>query len=166
MSGDQHILTVYGAIGLNLAYCLRVLMLMVELEKENYVKDLFPGVCSLLNRFLKGNYIISISEETLSYAKYKKFLITNLYCIASFRSHRQKYYSAERTKWEAVDERDSDDAIKYTSRGNDTVTRNKMTYYADDAHIVVGKLYASIWSVHVVEGDIVQKIPILFYLKI
>lgn len=50
-SGDEHVLIEYGDIGLQLAYRLRVHMLMKELESKPYIKELCPGVRSLLVRY-------------------------------------------------------------------------------------------------------------------
>lgn len=50
-SGDEHVLVEYGEIDLDLAYRLRVHMLMEELEPQAFVKELCPGVRSLLIRF-------------------------------------------------------------------------------------------------------------------
>jgi urea carboxylase len=51
VSGDEHILLEYGDIELNIAYRMRVHMLMEELRKLDYVKELCPGVRSLLVRY-------------------------------------------------------------------------------------------------------------------
>lgn len=50
-SGDEHILIEYGDIDLDLAYRMRVHMLMEELESKPYIKELCPGVRSLLVRY-------------------------------------------------------------------------------------------------------------------
>lgn len=51
MSGDEHVLIEYGEIDLDLAYRMRVHMLMEELKPLDYVKELCPGVRSLLVRY-------------------------------------------------------------------------------------------------------------------
>lgn len=51
MSGDEHILVEYGEIEFDFAYRLRVHMLMEELKPKPYVKELCPGVRSLLVRY-------------------------------------------------------------------------------------------------------------------
>lgn len=51
MSGDEHILIEYGEIELDIAYRLRVHMLMEQLKPRPYVKELCPGVRSVLVRY-------------------------------------------------------------------------------------------------------------------
>lgn len=67
MSGDEHILIEYGEIDLDLAYRLRVHMLMEELNSLSYVKELCPGVRSLLVRYdrkqIHVNKLISVLTE-------------------------------------------------------------------------------------------------------
>lgn len=51
VSGDEHLLVEYGDIKLDLAYRMRVHMLMEVLKKHSFVKELCPGVRSLLVRY-------------------------------------------------------------------------------------------------------------------
>lgn len=51
MSGDEHVLIEYGDINLDLAYRLRVHMLMEELKERSFIRELCPGVRSLLVRY-------------------------------------------------------------------------------------------------------------------
>lgn len=51
MSGDEHVLVEYGEIELDLAYRMRVHMLMEELKPQAYVLELCPGVRSVLVKY-------------------------------------------------------------------------------------------------------------------
>lgn len=51
MSGDEHVLIEYGKIELDLAYRLRIGMLMDNLKPRKVVKELCPGVRSVLVRY-------------------------------------------------------------------------------------------------------------------
>jgi urea carboxylase len=51
MSGDEHVLIEYGEIELDLACRMRVHMLMEELRPRPYVRELCPGVRSLLVKY-------------------------------------------------------------------------------------------------------------------
>lgn len=67
MSGDEHVLIEYGDINLDLAYRLRVHMLMEQLKTKEYVKELCPGVRSVLVRYSRKlihvNDLISLFME-------------------------------------------------------------------------------------------------------
>ncbi|PXF42434.1 Urea amidolyase [Gracilariopsis chorda] len=51
MSGDEHVLVEYGDIELDLSYRFRVHMLMEELKQKSFVKELCPGVRSVLIKY-------------------------------------------------------------------------------------------------------------------
>lgn len=51
LSGDEHILIEYGKIDLDLSYRLRAHVIMEELKSKDYIKDLCPGVRSLLVKY-------------------------------------------------------------------------------------------------------------------
>lgn len=51
MSGDEHVLIEYGEIDLDLAYRMRVHMLMEQLEARPYILELCPGVRSVLVKY-------------------------------------------------------------------------------------------------------------------
>lgn len=66
MSGDEHILVEYGEIELHLSYRLRVHMIMEELKPKSYVKELCPGVRSLLIRYDRGKIHVNELVSTLT----------------------------------------------------------------------------------------------------
>lgn len=67
MSGDEHVLIEYGDIDLDLAYRLRVHMLMEELKSRSFIREMCPGVRSLLVRYdrrkIHVHELVSIFNE-------------------------------------------------------------------------------------------------------
>lgn len=66
MSGDEHILVEYGDIELDLVYRLRVHMMMEELKFRKYIKELCPGVRSLLIRYDRKSIHVQELVSTLT----------------------------------------------------------------------------------------------------
>ena len=65
MSGDEHILIEYGEVELDLAYRMRVHMLMEQLKPQTYVRELCPGVRSLLVKYNPSKISVGKLVDTL-----------------------------------------------------------------------------------------------------
>lgn len=79
MSGDEHVLVEYGDIELDLAYRLRVHTLMEALKFQPWVKELCPGVRSLLIRYDAD--VLHVHQLVSELCKLEKGALPSVYSL-------------------------------------------------------------------------------------
>lgn len=126
----------------------------------------------LRSKYRKGEYKIDIAHETFTYKEHLKFCEGNKKSIAEFEKNRNCAYHAERARWEAEGEGENNAAAEHASRET-----GKAEATAEDGSLseeaerppfsisVQAGMAATVWAIHVKDGDVVEKGHQLFSLE-
>lgn len=121
---------------------------------------------SMRERYRRGEVKLDIREETFSYKDHVSFIHDNADSIAEFTSTQSIAFDEERARWEASGEADTDAAAAHAARETAAPTavaaEEKLPLYAVQVRAGVA---ASVWSVLVSDGDIVEAGQSLFALE-
>lgn len=125
----------------------------------------------LRSQYRKGNYKIDIVEETFCYKEYVDFCRRNKKSIENFEQQRDSAYKAERERWQAEGEEGSNAAAEHARTGVGTSTavegdtgKSRVERPPFSMSVPAG-MSASVWAVHVQNGDVVEKGAPLFALE-
>lgn len=125
-------------------------------------------------RYRRGDLSLDISNDTLSFKEYMRFIEMNEASIRSFQEKQQAAFSAERARWEESGEGESDAAARHATknideepvRENGTANINQEHHGGDQCVIPVSANVASnVWSVEVAEGEFVSHGQTIFILE-
>lgn len=126
----------------------------------------------LRSNYRKGNYKIDIVDETFKYREYVGFVENNSKSIAAFEKRRDAAYAAERARWEAGGEGESNAAAEHAKSGPgpsntavNTAVSGKGTERPPFSVSVPAGMAASVWAVNISDGDTVEKGTHLFSLE-
>lgn len=99
---------------------------------------------------IQGTINLEIEEKTFRLSDYQAFLVNNAESIATFKTHQQSAFAAERDRWVAAGEFDRPEAIELS------VTETTESTLPEGQEALLSHVSANIWQVLVEPGDHVK----------